>query len=91
MRDPAAWHCRLMQSAREMKLRPAHASAGLRDPTTVASAAGDVGGGAIDFAAAGGRVGGSGRCTGEGTASGVGAAAIAFVASAATGAGTFFS
>ena len=75
-----------MQIARAMKLRPAQASAGLRDPSAAASASGDFGAArVIDFAAKGGRFGGPGRCTGEGAASG--AAAIAGVASGATGAG----
>ncbi len=71
-----------------MKLRPAHTSAGLRDPTAAAPVWGDFGAaGAIDFAAAGGRFGGAGRCAGEGAASGLAVAATACVVSGATGGG----
>ena len=77
-----------MQNAREMKLRPAQASAGLRDATAFASLPGGVGAaGAADFAPAGGRFGGPGRGAGEGSGSGFAAIGITCVAAAATGAG----
>ena len=75
-----------MQNAREMKLRPAQASAGLAPALT--SVPGGVGAaGAADFAPAGGRFGGPGRGAAEGSGSGFAAIGITCVAAAATGAG----
>jgi len=89
MREPAAWHCRLMQIARAMKLRPPQTSAGLRKPGSVASVRIDVGAArGTDIAAAAGRFGGPGRCAGEGAAAGFAAVAIACAVSGTTGIAT---
>jgi len=88
MREPAAWHCRLMQIARAMKLRPPQTSAGGREPASVASVRIDAGAaGGTDIAATG-RFGGPGRCAGEGAAAGFAAVAIACAVSGTTGIAT---
>jgi len=88
-----AWHCRLTQIARAMKLRPAQIAAGLRDATAAGSVVGDTAtGGDIDLAAGVDRFGGASRCVGEAEAEGsaLGAAvdACACSGSAATAGGT---
>jgi hypothetical protein len=75
-----------MQIVRAMKLRPPQTSAGLRGPTSVASARRDVrSAGGTDIAAAACRFGGTGRGTGEDATAGFAAVAIACAASGATG------
>ena len=68
-----------------MKLRPAHASAGLGDVRTAVMAPDDAGAaGGKDFAAASGRLFGRGGCPGDFAASAFAACSLASVVSIGT-------